>query len=377
MNIVMISFCGTLTEAYYLTQLSNALSEIGHVTVLIPKHGKLDALGERMALVKFSFPSSLPKAMLLALLPFTHRELLRQIELVNPDVVHIVFELRAPFFFASAVHRNYPVVTTIHEPKSPLHTMVRSILLNPIHSANVRLLTRSSDKIIVHGEKHKEYLTASNVAPCKIAVAPLGAFSHFAPSAKEDLRAQEGNVLFFGRITPYKGIEYLIEAVKLIEKQYPTVSATIAGEGDFARYERLIEGDEHFTVDNRLIPDNEVAPLFQKACVVVLPYTDGSQSGIISIAGAFKRPVVATDVGNFSEMVEDGKTGLIVPPKDANGLAEAIIRLLSDDELRQQMGENAYQAVRDKFSWDDVARKTLTVYKEAIRLHHADAGTAW
>jgi len=376
MNIAIISFCGTLTEAYYITHLSDALSKTSRVTVFIPEHGRLQTLGESVGLVKFSFPSSLPKAILLASVPFTHRGLLREIKLINPDVIHIAFELRAPFLFALALHRHYPIVTTIHEPKSPLHTVVRSVLLNPIHSANVRFLIKSSDRIIVHGEKHKEYLTAKKVPAYKIAVTPHGAFSHFALSAKENLGAQEGNILFFGRITPYKGIEYLIQAVKLIEKRLSTVTATIAGEGDFAKYERLIEGDEHFIVDNRLIPDDEVASLFQKACVVVLPYTDGSQSGIISIAGGFKKPVVATDVGNFSEMIEDGKTGFIVPPRDASALAEAIIRLLRDDKLRQQMGENAYQTVKEKLSWDNIAQRTLRVYEEAMILRCANAGTA-
>jgi len=65
-------------------------------------------------------------------------------------------------------------------------------------------------------------------------------------------------------------------------------------------------------------------------------------------------------------MVEHGTTGFLVPPKDANALAEAIIELLNNDKLRQEMGENAYRVLSDKFSWDKIAQKTLQVYQEAI-----------
>ena len=164
----------------------------------------------------------------------------------------------------------------------------------------------------------------------------------------------------------------MIEAGKLIKQQFPEITITIAGEGDFNKYKELIKGDSNFTICNKFIPDNEVATLFQKAAIVVLPYTDGSQSGIISIAGSFKKPVVATNVGNFSEMVENGKTGFVVAPKDATGLAKAIIKLLKNDKLRQEMGENAYSAIQERFSCDDIAQKTVCVYEEAIKIWRTD-----
>jgi len=229
---------------------------------------------------------------------------------------------------------------------------------------------RSSDRIIVHGQAHKQYVAAKGISSRKIRVISLGALSHFASLRQEDVETQRGNILFFGRILPYKGIEYLIQAGKLIERQFPEVTITIAGDGSFGKYERMVKGDDHFIVRNTFIPDEEVAQFFQKASLVVLPYTDGSQSGVVSIAGAFKKPVVVTDVGNFSEMVEDGKTGFIVPPKDTNALAEAIIKLLKDDKLRQEMGENASRIVMGKFSWDNIAQKTIEVYREAIEAWH-------
>jgi len=185
-------------------------------------------------------------------------------------------------------------------------------------------------------------------------------------------RLKKNSVLFFSRIAPYKGVEYLIHAAKLVKRQIPDITVTIAGDGDFTKYRMMIGPDNSVIVLNRYIADNEVAELFQRASVIVLPYTDGSQTGIISIAATFKKPVIATDVGTFAKMVENRKTGLIVPPRDPNALAEAMISLLTNDKLRREMGENAYKMVTQKFSWDDIAQKTVKVYEEAIKIWQRD-----
>jgi glycosyltransferase involved in cell wall biosynthesis len=301
--------------------------------------------------------------------PFFWRRVLKVVAGVQPDVVHVVFEQRFLFPHAFLLHRNYPMVVTIHEPKAiPNRGRIANVFVALIQYVNNSLLAKSSDKIIIHGTKLRSCRLISKLPGRKIEVVPHGDFSFFAHLGKM-VEAENNNILFFGRIAPYKGLEYLIGAGKLVENQIPNITITIAGEGDFARYESLINCDSHFVVHNRFIPDDEVAELFRKAAIVILPYTDGTQSGIISIAGAFKKPVVVTDVGSFSEMVENGKTGLVVPPEDATALAEAIIRLVEDDRLRQDMGENAYKTLKEKFSWGDIAQQTLKVYQEAIKLH--------
>jgi starch synthase len=107
--------------------------------------------------------------------------------------------------------------------------------------------------------------------------------------------------------------------------------------------------------------------LLQRSSVVVLPYIEASQSGVIPTAYGFKKPVVVTDVGSVPEAVEEGKTGFVVPTRDSEALAHAVIRLLKDEKLRRQMGENAYKKLKEDFSWDNIAQRTLEVYRKAIQ----------
>jgi glycosyltransferase involved in cell wall biosynthesis len=106
----------------------------------------------------------------------------------------------------------------------------------------------------------------------------------------------------------------------------------------------------------------EVSHYFQSASIVVLPYIDASQSGVIPVAYAFKKPVIVTNVGSLTELVDDGKTGIIIPPKNTEKLAETIIKMLLDERNLQKMGENAYQKIVKDGSWDLIAKKTLDAY---------------
>lgn len=160
-----------------------------------------------------------------------------------------------------------------------------------------------------------------------------------------------------------RNVGYLIEAVPRIVSVIPDVKVVIAGSGDLSEYTSLLADQDHYEIHNRFIPDEEVAGFFQRAAFVVLPYVDASQSGIIPIAYAFKKPVVVTDVGSIPEVVDNGKTGIIVPPKDSGLLAEAIISLLQNPQLLDRMGQNAYDKMRGELSWDAIAREIIRAYR--------------
>jgi glycosyltransferase involved in cell wall biosynthesis len=101
--------------------------------------------------------------------------------------------------------------------------------------------------------------------------------------------------------------------------------------------------------------------------VVALPYIDATQSGVIATAYNFGRPVVATTVGGLPSMVDHRRTGLLIPPGDERALADAIVTLLTDAELRRRLGRGARARAIGEFSAASVAERTLNVYRQALR----------
>jgi glycosyltransferase involved in cell wall biosynthesis len=287
--------------------------------------------------------------------------LLRSIASFGPDVIHLQaghqwFNLALPLL------RRYPLVITVHDPT--FHVGDKDSQKGPWWIGDFGY--RRADQLIVHAERLKQVVIERLRIPEQTV--------HVIPTViRGDATAQrqvqeDGNVvLFFGRIWEYKGLDYLIRAEPLITDELPDVRIVIAGQGeDFARYWRLMVHPERFTIYNEYVSDDKRAELFRRASVVVLPYIEASQSGVVPLAYNFARPVVATTVGGLPEIVDHGKTGLLVPPRDERALAWAIIRLLRDEELRRRLGMNAKQKVETEHSAEAVARRTLPVYLRAI-----------
>jgi len=296
---------------------------------------------------------------------FVLKKFIKILRNFEPDVIHMQLGGEIIDLALLPVFKNYPLVSTFHDVK--LHIGEGSSICEFI-----RFWERKySDQIIVHGKRLKEQMIEEyHLSENKVHSIPIGEHevAPFKRYIKPDLQEDGNLVLFFGRIWRYKGLEYLIMAEPIITKQIPDAKIIIAGAGEnFQKYENMIVNRHNFIIHNYNIPYDEGAELFQRCSLVVLPYIDASQSGVIPTAYGFKKPVVVTSVGSIPEIVDDGITGYIVPPKDANALAEAIIKLLKDEKLRRQMGENAYIKLKTDLSWDNIAEKTIKVYKEAIR----------
>ena len=186
-------------------------------------------------------------------------------------------------------------------------------------------------------------------------------------AAAPHIKESGNEVLFFGRIWKYKGLDFLIRAEPLITQQVPDVKFVIAGKGDdFARYRNAMTHPERFEVHNEFVSYDKQAELFRRASVIVLPYIEATQSGVIPLAYTYGKPVVASAVGGLPSQVEDGKTGFLVPPSDSRALADKITLLLQDRALRQRLGENGRQKLTSEWSADVVARKTVDVYHKVL-----------
>jgi glycosyltransferase involved in cell wall biosynthesis len=158
-------------------------------------------------------------------------------------------------------------------------------------------------------------------------------------------------VLFVGRLSQEKGILELVEAANGL----PLV---VAGDGPLRE---RVPGALGF------VPHHALGPLYERAAVVAVPSHREGFGVACAEAMAHGRPVVASAVGGLLDLVVDGETGVLVPPRDVAALREALSRLLADRQLRRRMGEAGRARVREHFSWPAVTDATLAAYDEALR----------
>ncbi len=224
---------------------------------------------------------------------------------------------------------------------------------------------RQGDAFIVHSEQdlHRLHALLPDALVIKGQIPTYAELAHQSAAApRPDLRRELGVpaerpvLLFFGFVRPYKGLEYLIQAMPLVLNQ---LQAHLLVVGEFwqppAFYRRFAQEfgvQELITFVNRYVPNEDLKPYFDLADVVVLPYVSATQSAVVQLAFGFGKPVITTRVGGLHEVVQDGVNGLIVPPQDEQALAAAIVRYFCQ-RLGEQMVGNVRQAAdAQTFSWE-------------------------
>lgn len=171
-------------------------------------------------------------------------------------------------------------------------------------------------------------------------------------------------ILFFGRITKYKGVEYLLDAMKEVHKKHKNIKLVIAGSGELYFDKGKYKDMDYVEYRNRYIGLDEMTDLVRHAEFCVCPYVDASQSGVINTAFALGTPVIATMVGGLPDMIDDKKTGILIPPKDSVALTNAINNLLDDTVWLKSMKENIKKsALIGIGSWKSIANEYLNVIK--------------
>ncbi len=167
--------------------------------------------------------------------------------------------------------------------------------------------------------------------------------------------------LFFGFIREYKGLDTLIEAVNLIKDKL-NFTLIVAGEfyTDKQKYLSLIENyrlNDKIKLFTDFIPTDDVKYYFCASDVVVLPYKDATQSGIIQIANNFNKPIIATEVGGLGEVIKDGFNGYLRKPNNPTEIAEAIVKFYTENK-EKEFSENI-KAEKDKYSWENFVKEII------------------
>jgi D-inositol-3-phosphate glycosyltransferase len=252
-----------------------------------------------------------------------------------------------------------------------------------VNRLTLKIMYKTVDDIIVHTDRMKMQLVKGfNIEQEKVSVIehgincmiPITGLTSNEAKNRLGLKAEAKVILFFGNISPYKGIEYLLLALCDLVTRGVDSTLIIAGkikDKDSAQYWSTLKMlilenklSDHVICKTEYIPDADIEIYFKAADVLVLPYKQIFQSGVLYLSYSFGLPVIAADVGSFKEDIIAGKTGFVYRPTNAKDLAQKMDEYFSS-ELYMNLDSRrsdirAY--VNTRYSWEKIAARTKIIY---------------
>ncbi|ELZ44924.1 lipopolysaccharide transferase family protein [Halorubrum coriense DSM 10284] len=367
---------------HYTAQLANSLANSENVAVFKPTNTTADGIFNKdVEIFEIFEPLSF------SLVDFDTRDIsfieslrgilsyrkISKIRDFDPDLVHVPVNLFPQVQLMAKLTRidsDYPLVVTYHEvypnkliPDRPIPGIVH-------HWLNMLLPSLREDHTVVHTEEAKEILVERGYSPERIDILPHAAYDFFDEHSESVSRQDsEHTVLFFGNIVRYKDLELLTKAIELVSENINNLTCIIAGDGDISKSARdqIAQHPDLFEVRNEFIPNDEVGRLFSRADVLALPYRsrDGKMghSGVQTIAHSFGLPIVATDVGEFPDLVEGSGAGLTSPEGDYRRFADNLLDILQNEETQRRMAVSSKKRASD-VSWERIAERHLEIYAD-------------
>jgi D-inositol-3-phosphate glycosyltransferase len=317
-----------------------------------------------------------------------YSRLIRYAATAKPKIFHILWNNKFEMFDRTLLTLYYKVlgkavVLTAHN----VNKLKRDSADTALNRLTLKIQYRLADHIFAHTPKMKSELMQDFGVPTdRITVIPFGINNsvpdtNLTPSeAKERLGLRNNGkaILFFGRIKPYKGLEYLIAAFRKLTRERSDYQLIIAGllENGCEGYWKTIQSaiQEYVTTGQiilriEFIPDSEIETYFKGADVLVLPYKEIFQSGVIFLGFNFGLPVIAAEVGSLKEEIVEGATGFTFKPGDPIDLARALEDYFASalfSNLEKRRKEVREFAVK-RHSWEVVSEMTTSVYANLLR----------
>lgn len=272
-----------------------------------------------------------------------------------PDFVHFQDSLaNDPRLALASGVPTRPYALTVHDPVPHPGDQVPPRWTKTMR----RRLRGHAGLIFVHSELLKEELLSLGGIGAPIEVVPHGVGS----LDVRPLPAQD-QLLFFGRMSYYKGLDVLLDAMPAVWERLPELTLTVAGDGTIIDHPAL--EDPRVVKRFGYVADDQVPGLFADCSCVVLPYRQASQSGVGSLAREYGRAVIASAIGGLPELVGP-EWGRLVGPEDPAALAAAIVDVLGTPGRAAAMGEAAAGSLGDS-DWEAVAASTLAAYEKHLR----------
>ena len=369
----------------YDKALADALREEGNEVALYTKHLAAREPGKGTSYVReFFYPGfqtkfvkNLPHGVFLGLKGIAHLFSLAALwlELRNfrPDVIHyqwaplpVVDRLFIPLFRKIA-----PVILTVHD-SSPFNNNPKSRL----QAMGAIDIMRDFDHLIVHTDAAKRSVVKYGLPESGIDRIAHGVLGNAAPlpvAAPAALKADGTvTVLLFGHLKHYKGADILIQALaKMPEAVRDRTRLHIVGKPQMETeplFELAKQGnvEKNIQWDLRFVAEEEVPAILAASDITAMPYREIDASGVLMVALSIGRPIVASRIGLFAELLDDGTHGYLVPQEDPAALAEALTKLVEAPELRASMGVNVRALANAVPSWSDIAKTTTDLYGRVL-----------
>ena len=274
------------------------------------------------------------------------------------DVIHLTWPANVYEFIIYMLKRK--MILTVHDPFP--HTGLDTRIVRLRRKVAFRCVPHF---IILNKAQREKFLSFYHLPSSAVIDSRLSCYTYL-NMVEQDMTTvpEQKYILFAGKISKYKGVEYLLEAMKKVHDTFPDIKLVVAGGGkyhfDISGYAAL----PYIDIRNRFIPDEELVALMKKTQFMVCPYTDATQSGVIMSSFTFGTPVIATRVGGLPEMLGNGKYGMLVKEKDTDALYRGICSLLSDEEqladYRREIGKD--YTSDGYLSWKTIAEELRESY---------------
>jgi phosphatidyl-myo-inositol alpha-mannosyltransferase len=356
-------------QSGHIAALERQLTKMGHeVKVIAPASKPIDYLGDRF--IRIGTPRSIPS---------------------SGSVVRISISLRLASTIKEVLEREKFDIVHLHEPFmimlcSAVLRFSNSVNIGTFHAADGKpgykwgwpigamILNRRRRKLngkIAVSRSAMNY--ASKYVPGQYEIIPNGVdIERFTPDVAPIEKFCDGkqNILFLGRLEHRKGLKYLLKAYQTVKQEIPNSRLIVVGPGT-----RLRKGYEKWVKQNHLeddvvfvgyVSEEDKPRYFKTADIYCAPSTGHESQGIVLLeAMAVGTPIVASNLEGYAGVVTHGQEGLLVPPKNGTELAKALVFLLRDKTLRQQMSAKG-RATAENYSWERVARRVCDYYVKVL-----------
>ena len=354
--------------ANHICALEHHFTRMGHeVKIIAPASHAITTFGDRF--IPIGKPRPIPTGGTIARVTISLR-LASTIKAVLSKEKFDIVHLHEPFMpmLCSAVLRfsNAPNIGTFHAfSGSPGYDFGK-----PISTIMLKRRARKLDGRIAVSKAAMEF--ANKYVPGCYTIIPNGVdLEHFSPEVPpiDQFVDDKLNILFVSRLEKRKGLNYLLEAYKQVKGEIPNSRLIIVGPGTRLRhkYEKWVRRNGvKDVVFVGYVSYDELPRYYKIADIFCVPATGRESFGIILLeAMAVGKPIVATNIEGYAGLVADGVEGLLVPPKNKEQLAQALISLATDDSLRQEIGARG-RIKASEYGWEHIAQKVSNYYLRVI-----------